>query len=371
MTAFALRGWCPGAWRPMMAGDGLLVRVKPRLARLTRHDVEVLADVSHRFGSGAIDITNRANLQIRGVGEDDWPKLLGALVAAGLVEGDSMAETRRSLLVAPDWLEGDDTCSIATELLDRLDEFPQLPDKFGIGVDAGPTPMLAACPADLRIERAARGGLLLRLDGRDTGMAVRRENAVDRLRDLAHWFVETGGRSSGRASRHCAALPDWAGGTDRPAVSRSTIPPPEGYGVPFGQTQGRALVRLMDATGAVALRITPWRRLVPEAASFPDVEGFIRDSGDPLLRTDACPGAPLCPQSRVETRELASRLAPYIEGRLHVSGCAKGCARSRPSAVVLTGGDGTFDLAFDARPGDPPTLAGLTPDRILDHFGAC
>ena len=29
-----VRGWCPNAWRPMAAGDGLLVRVRPRLGRL-------------------------------------------------------------------------------------------------------------------------------------------------------------------------------------------------------------------------------------------------------------------------------------------------------------------------------------------------
>jgi len=27
-----VRGWCPTAWRPMMVGDGLLVRVRPPLA---------------------------------------------------------------------------------------------------------------------------------------------------------------------------------------------------------------------------------------------------------------------------------------------------------------------------------------------------
>ena len=30
------KGWCPGAYRPMMSGDGLVVRVRPTLARLTR-----------------------------------------------------------------------------------------------------------------------------------------------------------------------------------------------------------------------------------------------------------------------------------------------------------------------------------------------
>ena len=33
------KGWCPGAYRPMMSGDGLVVRVRPVLARLTQAQV--------------------------------------------------------------------------------------------------------------------------------------------------------------------------------------------------------------------------------------------------------------------------------------------------------------------------------------------
>ena len=38
----AVRGWCPDAWRPMAAGDGLIVRVKPRLGRLSADDMAAL-----------------------------------------------------------------------------------------------------------------------------------------------------------------------------------------------------------------------------------------------------------------------------------------------------------------------------------------
>ena len=30
MSAPVIQGWCPGALRPMMSGDGLVVRVRPR-----------------------------------------------------------------------------------------------------------------------------------------------------------------------------------------------------------------------------------------------------------------------------------------------------------------------------------------------------
>ena len=65
-----IRGWCPTAWRPMAAGDGLLVRVRPSLGRLTREQMLGLCDAALAWGNGQIDVTNRANLQIRGVAED-------------------------------------------------------------------------------------------------------------------------------------------------------------------------------------------------------------------------------------------------------------------------------------------------------------
>ena len=33
-AAFQVQGWCPGALRPMMSGDGLVVRVRPQAGRL-------------------------------------------------------------------------------------------------------------------------------------------------------------------------------------------------------------------------------------------------------------------------------------------------------------------------------------------------
>ena len=70
MSAPVVQGWCPGAHRPMMSGDGLVVRVRPRLARLSAAQTLGLCDLALRFGNGTIDLTNRANLQLRGVAED-------------------------------------------------------------------------------------------------------------------------------------------------------------------------------------------------------------------------------------------------------------------------------------------------------------
>lgn len=97
---------------------------------------------------------------------------------------------------------------------------------------------------------------------------------------------------------------------------------------------------------------------------------MLADPSDFLLRADACPGAPYCPQASVETRSLAARLAPSIAGRLHVSGCAKGCASQRAADVTVTGRDGLYDLSLNARAGAPAVRTALSRAALLAQFGS-
>ncbi|MGU3391239.1 cobalamin biosynthesis protein CobG [Sphingomonas sp. M1A8_2b] len=360
-----IRGWCPTAWRPMAAGDGLLIRVRPRLGRLTHEQVLGLCDAALSYGKGQIDATNRANLQIRGV--VDWQALVERLCVLGLVDPDPAIESRCVILVAPDWRDGDDTHRIATELMQRLAELPDLPGKVGFAIDAGDMCVLHADAADFRIERGIDGDLILRADGREAGWRVDQGGEVDALIALAHRFVDTGGVSSGRMARHDAVLPMTANVRPRTASERPAHPVGTAHGLPFGRIDAAALNRFIHQSGATAIRVTPWRTILIEGGA----PGMVFGEGDPtLLNVDACVGAPACPQASVATRDLAVRLAPHIAGRLHVSGCAKGCARSVPADVVLTGRDGRFDLGFVARAGESPVLAGLDAPAVLAHFGA-
>lgn len=370
-----MRGWCPDAWHPMMAGDGLLVRVKPHLGRMSAVEVQALCEAALAYGNGQIDLTRRANFQIRGVEEAGWPRLLEQLCAAGLVDDDGRAESRRNILTAPDWRDGDDIARIADELRDRLQEFPQLPGKMGFVIDAGEGPALASEPGDFRIERACDGTLLLRADGRDRGVTLRAGSEVDALLALTRWFVDSGGAAARRMARHDAPLPGWAAGDARPAPALPAIMPGERPGgivfaVPFARIEARALLDLMGTLGVTGLRLTPWRMLFVEGATSPDVPGLTTDPADPLQRVDACPGAPVCPQASVETRDLARLLCTSVQGHLHVSGCGKGCARSRPADVTVVGRNGRYDLAFAARADAEPLYRGLDSAEIHALLGA-
>nr|WP_132391284.1 cobalamin biosynthesis protein CobG [Novosphingobium sp. PhB165] len=358
----------------MMAGDGLLVRVKPRLGRLTPAQAVALGEAALAHGSGALDLTRRANLQIRGVSEADWPRLLDRLLASGLVDADATREARRNILVSPAWHPGDDSYRIARELDARLDELPALPGKAGFVIDAGPVPMLSAEPGDFRIERGRDGMLQLRADGRSTGIGLAPGGEVTALIDLTRWFMASGGASAGRMARHSAPLPDWATGTAAPVLA-APLPLPgrhamgAAYGLPFGRVSAQAFLRLAQVSGVAGLRTTPWRILLAEGAGPIEHDGLSIDPHHSLLRADACPGAPDCPQASVETRTLAARLAPHVSGHLHVSGCAKGCAHPAAADVVVTGREGAYDLSFSACAGSPPRHSGLDAADLFAHFG--
>ncbi|WP_340314606.1 precorrin-3B synthase [Rhizorhabdus argentea] len=377
MSGFTAKGWCPDAWRPMMSGDGLLVRVKPRLGRMTAAQVRELCAAANRHGNGLIDVTSRANLQIRGVGEGNWPQLVQQLVALDLVDADADLERRRNILVAPDWQEGDDTDRVASDLAARLGELPELPGKVGFVVDAGVGCALGSDGGDFRIERGADGKLILRADGRSTGVAVPHGGEANALVALAWWFLESGGGEAGRMARHTAELPNWATGNVPSMTSVARVQPGPcrlgmAFGLPFGRLEASVLAELVaQDSGTQALRFTPWRIVLVEGdPSFASPRGLVTDPADPLLRADACPGFPHCPQASVETRDVARRLAPLVAGRLHVSGCAKGCACPRSADVTLTGRDGLYDISLDAPAGSPAVWPALSRLEVLAHFGA-
>ncbi|SHJ72430.1 precorrin-3B synthase [Shimia gijangensis] len=375
MTRPDPKGWCPGAYRPMMSGDGLVVRVRPMLARLTTEQINGLCDLADRYGSGLIDLTSRANLQIRGVKEHDHEALLQALAELQLLENDPDLEGRRNILMTPLWQAGDDSHVIAQDLMARLADLPPLPAKMGFAIDAGPAPMLQNNSADFRIERDADGHLVLRGDGSANGRPVTRANAVDAILEMAHWFVSTGGNANRRMAAHLdkVTLPaDWS--NTPPARGRETLRPGANdlgavYGVGFGQIKARAMRAILAQTKAEAIRVTPWRLFLLEGTKAVEGDDFITDATDPLLQVNACPGAPYCTAASVNTRALARELAGRIDGPLHISGCAKGCASPRKCRTTLVGRGGKFDLVRNGMPWDEPLLTDLSPDTLIDRIG--
>lgn len=390
MSAPAIRGYCPGAHRPMMSGDGLVLRIRPFLGEITAAQALALADLGARHGSGVIEATSRGNLQLRGVRPEAFEALLAGLGAAGLLDADEEAEARRNVTLTPFRERGGAEERIAAGLAAGLADagFAGLPGKFGFVVDglAGGR-VLGAVSGDVRIEGAA-AGLIVRADGAAAGRLARGpDEAVALALAMARWFLRSGGVGAdgrGRMRRHLAggaALPPDLAGDVIPlgATNMAAAGPVAGglaVAASFGQFTASGLRALAEASRA-PLRVTPFRTLfLPGLTAAPALPGgLVTDPGDPTLRVVACPGAPLCPQGEAPTRDAAERLAPSVRpgGLVHVSGCRKGCAHPRAAAATFVGRGGAFDLVRAGAPWDEPDRRDIPADRLAEaiEFQQC
>lgn len=375
MSVPVIQGWCPGALRPMMSGDGLVVRVRPRNNSLTAAQAIGLADAAVRFGNGEMSLSNRANINIRGVAPEVHPDLVADLVTLGLVDPDAETEARRNILVNPvrphshDDPEPGPNVQVADALAAALAaaDAPRLPGKFGFVVDLGRgLRHLAHDVGDIRIESAETGSdaVILRADGMPTGRLVTADTAALRAIEMACWFIASGGVGAdgrGRMRDHIArgARPP-AGLAGDVVPARPAMPPGPGscaggmlVAFAFGQVRAEKLAVLAEAAGS--LRITPWRMI--HVASDDKVRrwlaadrDFITACDDARLRVVACTGAPGCPQAQAATRLFAREIAPMVPvGTLvHISGCAKGCAHPGKANFALTADPEGFHGARNA-----------------------
>ena len=386
---FVVQGWCPGALRPMLSGDGLVVRIRPDAGRLTRAQAAGIAKAADQHGNGLLDLSSRGNVQVRGVTQASHPRLIEDLRALCLIDADAATEARRAIIVTP--FADAATTELARRLAAELARGPVLPGKFGFAVDTGTAPVLQGVSADIRLERCAAGGLILRCDGVPLGKPVMLQDAARAAVDLAHWFVAAGGVTAGgvtaggvtaggmTAGGVAAGRGRMAGLIARgirpeqadtaPAPSRSGFGPglhPMGalIGFEFGQIESETLAALATLGD---LRVTPWRMLLIEGlTALPDRPELIRAADDPRRRVIACTGAPGCLQAHAPVRPLARRLADQVPlGKtLHVTGCAKGCAHPGAADLTLVATARGFDRIRQGSAQDLPDAMGLAADAI-------
>jgi precorrin-3B synthase len=393
----------------MASGDGLIVRLRFVGRALTPAQARAIASAADRFGNGHIDLTTRANLQIRGVSERSLPGLQAALETLGLIDAHSDAEAVRNIVTSP--LAGVDSDALLDirPLVAALDQrlrddraLWRLPGKFGFVIDDGSRLSVADEPADVAIvaERSADREIRvsLRLAGRSAGHCALAE-ATETAARLASAFLDLRGAGE-TAARRMAALVgrigvgpvlraaglasgfEYEGTANAQSERKARLLGVHdlggrralGVGAPFGRLNGQKLIALADAAAAAdgELRLTPWRaalivgeKVDAALATGLHEAGFVLDDDDPIRAVAACPGAPACANASTATQDdarrvaaLARRLAPAGVG-LHISGCAKSCAHAAAAPVVAVGRDGRYDLALDGRAGDAPTLRGL------------
>jgi precorrin-3B synthase len=414
MTMPAPKGWCPGVLRPMESGDGLIVRLKLTGGIVVLELAMKIADWSHRFGNGEIDLTSRANLQIRGVTDVTLPGLHDAIAEVGLLDDNPDGEAIRNVIASP--LAGLDPDALldirptVAALEARLTGDPELyalPAKFCFAVGDGGRFGLGDVWADVRFEAVAGPAFAVRLDGAldDLLGPCRPDDVPDIAARLAHVFLarrgdarrmrDLVGRNGIAAIAEAASLPFLRRSREGGNPFRASAPVDEwipayagmtrgvlGVGLPFGRISAENLRHLAEhahKAGTTELCLTLWRAILIPCSSAEAAErlartlppdAFILDPADPRRRVAACVGAPACRSATTGVRDDAGRLASLVPVTtfLHVSGCARGCAHPRPALVTLVGSDGLYDLIRGGAPADSPTLRGLTLDEVAIYL---
>jgi precorrin-3B synthase len=411
MTAApAIKGWCPTLLSPMQSGDGWLVRVKPSANVLSAAAARIIADAARRHGNGHIDLTSRANLQIRGLSSRCAELLAETIIGAGLASADPSIEAIRNIMASPlgpdDLSASFDSHAIARDMEAMLAREPALwalPSKFGVVVDGGGVLPLHNITSDI-IVRAHESQLAVGLDGGTLAALCASTSLAETVKALALAFLQLSAEQSEPPRRMRAfamaigeeAIFGAAGLTvitAQPALRSEGRSPMGlislrdqarsafGVGLPFGRIDAEELASLADLSernGDANLRTTPWRALlltgiasVVEKSLRDEVTalGLIADSADPRLNIFACVGAPSCQSASVDARGDAARLAASLRTTrghtIHVSGCVKSCAHRTPAALTLVGRDNRYDLIRNGTAADRPSLTSLGIDQVV------
>ncbi|MEK6425972.1 MAG: precorrin-3B synthase, partial [Burkholderia gladioli] len=378
---------CPGLVRVVATHDGGLCRVRLPGGRLTADGARALAAAAQAHGSGALDATNRANLQIRGVRDGHAAALAAALLDAGLgptpdgaadLAATALRDDVRNVMLSPaagrDPAALADTRALGAALLAMLQAEPRfaaLSPKCSLLLDGGEALAELAHPHDLwfsaRCDAAGALDYAFGLAGRPPVAAgdapalgaVAAGEVVPLARALLLAFIEHAPPEAKRmrdalaglsadallahagarrpfAIRRDAALAGWRRRPADPARRfgiRSESDPATrqvGAQIPLGRLDAAtlaALATLAERDGDGTLRVTPWQGVL--------LPGVRAEAADAVLAALAGLGL------------LISASAPLA----HLVACAgsTGCGR----ALADTKADA---LALAARLGAPQAL---------------
>ncbi len=383
----------------MPARDGGICRIKLPAGRLQARQARAIAAAAAEHGSGVIEATNRANLQIRGVRAGQEDALIARLLAAGLGPSSPGADDVRNLMVSPaagiDPAALLDVSRLAEQLLASLQNNPslhRLSAKFALLLDGGERLAMLEHPHDLWLSAMQGGGQPLFAFGLagcppspgspDMALAaVTLEQVPALVVACLELFLELAGPEHSRMRHLLSELsaqdffkrlqarldfPLHQGETlrqwRRPAAEAWThlgVQPQlqpglvrVGAAPPLGRLHAHQLIELARLTqqfGDASLRLSPWQSLLlpnirqadgPALLHTLGELGLVCDPQAPLARIIACSGSAGCGKGLAATKTDALALAARLAGSaplpgLHLSGCPRSCAAAHDSPLTL------------------------------------
>jgi precorrin-3B synthase len=357
---------CPGALHLHQAADGALARVRLPGGMITAGQLESLAETAERFAAGILELTARGNLQVRGITDTD--AVADAVAAAGLLPSPTH-ERVRNIVASPlsgrvggvvdvrPWVAALDLAIQAAPDLARL------PGRFWFSIDDGSADV-SGLAADVGVHAVDSNAVALLLAGRDTGIRLAPDDAIDALVAVTRRFAETRG-NAWRISELDDAGDLLRGFTPTGPAGAAFAPvnrPPVGWieqdngkvalgaAVPLGVLSVRQ-AQFVAATNAPIV-ITPWRSLLvcDLAEGVADTSlrvlppmGLVFDETSRWLEVSACVGSPGCERSRADVRAEATRVAESGANpvsRVHFVGCERACGSPPAGEVLVATEDG-------------------------------
>ncbi len=364
MARFRDQDACPGALQLHQAADGALARVRLPGGMILPEQLEALAYAATEFGSPAMELTSRGNVQLRSI--TDTSAVANVLAAAGLLPSETH-ERVRNIIASP--LSGriggtTDVRGLVVELDEAIQSEPalaDLPGRFVFGVDDGRAD-ISGLAADAGAQFLSEATAALLFAGRDTGVRLTKPDIVPTLIDVAKRFASIRGKAwrIAELADTTALLSEFtvsaAPGATWPAVHRPPVgwlPQDDGRialgaAAPLGVLQAR-VAQFLAAIGA-PMAITPWRSVLvfdldegvaDTALRVLAPMGLVFDENSPWLSVSACTGSPGCDRSAADVRaDATAALDDPADEHRHFVGCERACGSPPDGLVLIATGDG-------------------------------
>ncbi|WLH13384.1 precorrin-3B synthase [Pseudomonas hefeiensis] len=390
---------CPGLLRVVQALDGGICRVKLDGGSIQADQADAVALAAERFAGGVIEATNRANLQIRGIGPQH-DALIESLLNAGLGPRKPAGDDVRNLMLSPsagiDRQMLLDTRPLAERILLTLqthERFHELSAKFAVQLDGGEGLAMLEHHHDLWLCALVRDGEPWLAFGLAGAPLDKPDSAVPLALGLGlvvavlELFLDLA-RPDQTRMRHLLAeiprdellvqlarrvplqpCPDWRRGASIDGLhigihSQHDDRVYVGAAAPLGRLDAvmlRAAAQLARDKGDASLRFSPWQSLLLPNVRREDAHevlarleelGLLGSVDQPLAQLIACTGSSGCGKALADTKADARQLAELLQrqGRglkVHLSGCPRSCAAAHVApATLLAVAPGRYDLYF-------------------------
>ena len=358
---------CPSALQVHRAADGALVRVRLPGGALTAEQLQTLAELAERIGSGSLELTSRGSVQLRGLPDApaDQALIAEAVAAAGLLPS-ATHERARNIVASPlsgrvggladvrPWVRELDAAILAAPALAGL------PGRFWFALDDGRGDV-SGLRADAGVQVLDDDSAALLLCGADTGVRLAFDEVVPTLAGVAEKFLDIRGKHW-----RITELDDIAPLLADLDPGVPTSLPHLGDPVPVGwieQHDGLVTLGAVVPLGVLPARtaeflavidspmiVTPWRSmlvcdLTEEVADtalrvLPPL-GLVFDANSPWLQVSACVGSPGCERATADVRaEAVAAVESGVHARVHYVGCERACGSPADGAVMVATPDG-------------------------------